>query len=79
MSFKLRVKGAFPEPNLMRGVSLIQRSPEINIFEIDIPFGIKQDLLKIKRELLPKYRIIRFSLDRPRRGWGGGGGIIYFS
>lgn len=58
--------------NSMNGVSPIQMLYQKLIFQIDIPFSLKEDLFRIKENPLPKNRVIGFSLDRLRRDF------IYF-
>lgn len=58
--------------NSMNGVSPIQMLYQKLIFQIDIPFRLKEDLFRIKENPLPKNRVIGFSLDRLRRDF------IYF-
>lgn len=51
--------------NTMGGVSSTQMSYQKVIFsKFNNPFRVKENLFKIKRNLLPKNRITGFSLDR---------------
>lgn len=65
--FQTECKGKISIHELNKlGTTQANIMPEANILRFKNPFKIKQNMFKIKRKLLIKNTIIRFSLDRPR-------------
>lgn len=66
--FQKKVKGWVNRDELNeRGIINPNVIPKVNISIFSNPFSVNENLFKINKKFLPRYRLIRFSLDRPRR------------